>query len=134
MSEIRSVNAKAFARFGMFVLALSLVSLSILALPTPSNAASEQYCRTLVNANAYCGAEPWQRGYSLNVVFYPGAGSVSVCEKVMGPDYTPVISLRCGNGYANSGNDTVGWTQWGLRLKCGNNSNNRHTLNCRGDY
>lgn len=134
MFESHSTKGQTFARAGAVALALSVISLAFLAFPNTSNALTEQYCRVLVNAHTYCGDEPWQRGYNLNVVFYPGAGSVSVCEKVMGPDYTPVISLRCGNGYANSANDTVGWTHYGLRLKCGNNSNNRHTLNCRGDY
>lgn len=110
-----------------------LLLVSSVAFVRDASAATQQYCRVLVDPHTYCWDEPFQRYYTLNVVFYPGSGSVSVCEKVRGPDLNQ-ISLRCGTNYANSGTDTHPYQGKGLRLNCGNNSNNRHTLNCRGDY
>jgi hypothetical protein len=126
-------------------LACSLAVLSAFALvgsaAAPSafaeTSGSKSYCFRLVSPHTDCasmpGSENWINGgdYYENLSYYPGAGTVSVCEHVYWINNgNQTVSDRCANNSVSG--ELYTWRLQYLSLHAGNNSATEHTINAYG--
>lgn len=141
----RGARTSAAARFGFIVVAACLGIAALAgaaqAQQAPSTAPVARasgyhiYCNSLVQPRTPCSTSYTATIY-LNVVWYSGAGTVSVCERAVAIGNGSTVSRRCENNLAGSGSDLDFYDEHGYEVlaTCGNNSAYAHTIECEGDY
>lgn len=90
---------------------------------------TSDYCGWVVAPNSPCSDSRNGTNMIANVARYSGAGSVSVCQRVISLEGGNTLSRRCAIGVAGSETDLNAYPFAQKYATVGNDSNYRHTIN-----